>query len=174
MAPLPVPRTLLLTLGLLASACDGGKGLDSGSAGDSTGGSTGGTTTGAVTPITTGGPAGTIAVDCSFVFADVQVDRTYLPDEAFDTPVGGKLIAGGALFDDEFEGRSFTIRMFSEDGAVLSSVLYQFASGTLPVNEFAGDHGFTGLHAVKDPDADEVVQFACFARDAADPPHFWE
>lgn len=116
-----------------------------------------------------------IAVDCSFVFGDAQIDVTYeVSGDAPDVALGGKLIASGHLSDSEYEGRSFSMTIFAEDGTVQSSALYQLDRTRLPVNEFQGDHGFTGLNSVKDPDAQEGVQFACFARDPAMPVHAWE
>jgi hypothetical protein len=114
-----------------------------------------------------------IAVDCSFVFENVQTDVTYAFGQHFDTAVGGKLIAAGSLDGSPFEGATFSIGIYAEDGTVGSTTIYQMG-GDLPVNEFVGDHGFTGLNWVRDPDAQEVVQYACFARDPADPPHAWE
>lgn len=122
-----------------------------------------------------GAAAVPIAIDCSFVFADVQHDVTYAPaDMRTDTAVGGKLIASGMLSDDEYEGRSFSLNIYAEDGTVGVHSLYQLDRSRLPANEFFGDHGFTGLNQVNDPDGDDEVQFACFARDPADPPHAWE
>jgi hypothetical protein len=150
-------RALVLVIGLLGFACDDGK------SGDSVGDDTGGTE---VVPI---------AVDCSFVFADNQIDVTYeVAGGMVETPVGGKLIAQGTLSDPEFDARTFSLGIYAEDGSVSSRTLYQMDRTHLPYNEFAGDHGFTGLHWVRDPDAQEVLQFACFARDPADPPHAWE
>jgi hypothetical protein len=156
--PFSHARVLALVVGLVGFACDDGKSGDSGSSCGETEGSE-------VVPI---------AIDCSFVFANNQIDVTYEPSMLVETPVGGKLIASGALSDDEFEGRSFSITIYAEDGSVLSHALYQMNRTHLPQNEFEGDHGFTGLNSVKDPDADENVQFACFARDPANPPHAWE
>lgn len=120
-------------------------------------------------------PGVPIAVDCSFGFDGEQIDVTYpVGDDRIETPVGGKLIAGGMLSDSEYEGRSFSLVVYAEDSSVLHSSLYQLARDRLPANEFYGDHGFTGLHGVKDPDAQENVQFACFARDPADPVHVWQ
>jgi hypothetical protein len=126
-----------------------------------------------------GGSAGDtevpIAVDCSFSFAGVQTDVTYtVSDERTDTAVGGKLIASGMLSDPEYESRTFSLTIFAEDSSVGATAIYQMSRTQLPANEFHGDHGFTGLNWVKDPDADESVQYACFARDPADPAHAWE
>lgn len=154
---------------VLAAACDGeGKdagapGCDEGQAEASEGGSA-------------GDPAVPIAVDCSFVFADVQTGVTYLvsDDERLETPVGGKLIASGMLSDPEYESRTFSLTIYAEDSSVLATSIYQMSRTQRPANEFYGDHGFTGLNWVKDPDAQENVQYACFARDPADPVHEWE
>jgi hypothetical protein len=149
--PFSHARALALVIGLVGFACDEGKGPMAGTE---------------VVPI---------AVDCSFVFAGNQIDVTYESSSGLvETPVGGKLIARGVLSDDEFEGRSYSLTIYAEDSSVYSHTLYQMDRTHLPYNEFAGDHGFTGLHWVEDPDAGEVVQFACFARDPAHPPHAWE
>jgi hypothetical protein len=124
-------------------------------------------------PESSAGIPASIAVDCSFVFDNVQTDLTYAFGQHFDTPVGGKLIAAGSLDGSPFDGATFSIGIYAEDGTVGSTTIYQMGAG-LPVNEFVGDHGFTGLNWVRDPDAQEVVQYACFARDPADPPHSWE
>jgi hypothetical protein len=124
-------------------------------------------------PVAEGDPV-PIAVDCSFSFDGIQTDVTYEPSETrTETLVGGKLIAAAMLFDDEFEGRSFSVIIRAEDARVGSVALYQMRRDELPQNEFYGDHGFTGLNWVKDPDADENVQYACFARYPHSPPHFW-
>lgn len=116
-----------------------------------------------------------IAIDCSFRYPGADNDVTFEANAAqLDIPVGGKLIADGALFDDPYDGRSFSLTIYAEDSSVLAHSLYQMDPTRLPVNEYFGDHGFTGLNSVKDPDAQETVQFACFARDPGDPPHAWE
>jgi hypothetical protein len=146
----------LVVIGLVGAACDDGKNTEA--VADDTGGNE-------VVPI---------AIDCSFVFADNQIDVTYESSGApVETPVGGKLIATGTLTDDQFEGRAFSLGIHAEDGSVSASTLYQMERTHLPQNEFVGDHGFTGLNWVRDPDANETLQFACFARDPAAPPHAW-
>lgn len=155
---LRLTHALALTLGLAVAGCDDGKNGGAAEQADDTGPE----------------EAVPIAIDCSFVFADNQIDVTYEASMPVDTPIGGKLIASGVLMDDAFEGRSFSLTIFADDSSVLSRTLYQMDRTRLPYNEFYGDHGFTGLHAVKDPDAQDVVQFACFARDPGDAPHFWD
>jgi hypothetical protein len=162
-----VQRLLLLSAALAAAvaACDAADPAPASTASNCDGASTS-SDDGAAVPI---------AIDCSFVFADVQHDVSYAPADArTETAVGGKLIASGMLSDDEYEGRSFSLTIYAEDGTVGTHTLYQLDRSRLPVNEFYGDHGFTGLHQVSDPDGEDAVQFTCFARDPADPPHAWE
>jgi hypothetical protein len=152
-------HALTLLLALAAAGCDDPKSRDNDELADDT------------------GPQESvpIAIDCSFVFADNQIDVSYeATGTPTETPVGGKLIASGMLTDDAFEGRSFSLTIYAEDSSVLSSALYQMDPTRLPYNEFYGNHGFTGLQSVKDPDAQENVQFACFARDPGDPPKSWD
>jgi len=114
-----------------------------------------------------------IAIDCSLAFEgqesitldtpDVEVTRTF-----------GALQMSAILFDDPYEGRSFDIGFHTDDGTVGTNALYQMDRTKLPVNEFWGDHGFTGLQWVKDPSTGVNVQWACFARDPAEPVHQWE
>jgi hypothetical protein len=118
-----------------------------------------------------------IAVDCSFSFEGVQQDATVLPIEIDEPPTElafGDLKVGLNLSDSEFEGRTFSITVYKEDSSVLSTAIYQMLSSRLPVNEFVGQHGFTGLNWVKDPAVQENLQYACFARDPNDPPISWE
>jgi hypothetical protein len=116
-----------------------------------------------------------IAVDCSYYYDGDQIDVTYEVSETpTETPVGGKLIASGMLSDPEYDGRSFSVSIYAEDGTVGTTAIYQMGRNCLPQNEFWGDHGFTGLNWVKDPDSGENVQYACFARDPAAPPHAGE
>ncbi|MBC8067102.1 MAG: hypothetical protein IAG13_02115 [Deltaproteobacteria bacterium] len=161
-------QRLLLHLAALATAvaaCDKAD-VDSASTASNCDGSSTSSGDGAAVPI---------AIDCSFVFAEVQHDVTYAPADArTDTALGGKLIASGMLSDPEYEGRSFSLSIYAEDGTVGTHTLYQLDRTRLPVNEFFGDHGFTGLGSVNAPDGDDGVQFACFARDPSDPPHAWE
>lgn len=156
---LRLTHAFALLLGLAIAGCDEGKNTDAAEQADDTGPD----------------EAVPIAIDCSFVFADNQIDVTYeSPAMSVDTPVGGKLIASGVLWDDAFEGRSFSLTIFAEDGSVSTSALYQMDRTQLPANEFFGNHGFTGLQSVRDPDAQQTVQFACFARDPSDPPKYWQ
>lgn len=114
-----------------------------------------------------------LAIDCSFAFLDtIETIRLEANDE-LDYPVGGDLKVSAAFFDDDFEGRSFHVTVYTDAGTVGSTALYQLGAGARPVNEFFGDHGFTGLNSVKDPASSESLQYACFARDPADPIQGW-
>jgi hypothetical protein len=151
---------------VLGSGCDEDKG-DGSDAGNGTG-------VDCDAPLGEGDPV-PIAVDCSYYYDGEQIDVTYEVSETnTETPVGDKLIARAALSDSEYDGRSFSVRIFAEDGTVGTVAIYQMGRTCRPKNEFWGDHGFTGLSSVKDPDSGKNVQYACFARDPADPPHRWQ
>lgn len=120
-----------------------------------------------------------LVVDCSFYYAGEQQAVRFEPlTDAAGEPTAVELSEtlhiSGALFDSEFEGRSFQITVFDPAGGTLSSTLYQTGPGR-PRNEFWGDHGFTGLNKVTDPgNPDDGLQYACHASDPADPIHEWE
>lgn len=159
----------LLVLGLALAACDQGEtpigGFDDEGCSDPT----------AADGADSGDAPLELAVDCSFAFAGaIETTRIEANAEYEARVVGGDLSMAATLSDDEFEGRSFSISIFSTDGTVSTSVLYQVAPGTRPINEFWGQHGFTGLHSVREPASGETVQWACFARDPADPVQGWE
>jgi len=65
------------------------------------------------------------------------------------------------LVDSDFEGQSVSISVQPTglDGGV--TALYQLDGA--PRNEFAGGHGFTGLHYVRHPERDDTFQFFCLA-----------
>lgn len=116
-----------------------------------------------------------IAVDCSFSFPGLDQTVRFEANVDYEPRViGGDLNVVATLTDEEFEGRSFSISVFDIEGTMGATVLYQFPDGTRPVYEFAGDHGFTGLHWVQDPATEDNVQWACFARDPDDPVQGWE
>lgn len=129
-----------------------------------------------------GGDGGTdaipLVVDCSFhwdgVTQGVRIEPAGLEDEGTDPLEFGPLLVSPYLFDDEFEGRSFQITIYKEDGTLTASTLYQMDRTKRPANEFWGDHGFTGLNSVRDSTMNDSLQYACFASDPADPIHVWE
>jgi hypothetical protein len=123
------------------------------------------------------GEAVPIAVDCSMSWSGVteafRFEAATLGDETPPIEIG-PLLVNARLFDDQFEGRSFNITIYKDDGSVGSTAIYQMDRTRLPVNEFWGDHGFTGLNWVRDPDSGGNLQYACFASDPADPIHSWD
>lgn len=162
----------LMTIALVLAACDEGT-TDLGQFDDS----------GCEAPATEdsagGGEPVPLAVDCSIHWDGVtQSFRFEATDDVSgdaDPPLAfGPMLVGARLFDDEYDGRSFSISVYKEDGSVGAHTLYQMDRTVRPVNEFWGDHGFTGLNSVSDPDTNEGIQYACFASDPADPIHAWE
>jgi hypothetical protein len=115
-----------------------------------------------------------IAVDCSYVYDGKQIDVSYEENETKETAVGGSLVVDASLFDDEIDGRSFSITVFAEDSAEHTGALYQMMRDELPTNEFVGDHGFTGLNTVWDSANQESLQYACFARRPSERQHKWK
>lgn len=61
------------------------------------------------------------------------------------------------------EGRNVLITVTDPDGAEISSALYQIGQPGLQDIEFAGGHGFTGLHYVHHDQA--MLQYFCGAGD---------
>ena len=157
----------------LAAACDKGEtpigGFDDEGC-DATAGEEGSV------PLDVGVPANEpIAVDCSYSFDDVTETVRFEANAEYEArSVGGDLVLSASLFDDDIEGRSFSISIYDEAGTVGSTAIYQIAAGTRPRNEFVGQHGFTGLNWVRDPATGENLQYACFARDPDDPVEGWE
>jgi hypothetical protein len=165
-------KPLFLSLCLvLGSACDRGDTAIGGF--DSDGCDSAGTDDG-------GAMAVALAVDCSFYYLGVQQSARFPASDELGggTPttveIGDTIKAIGILSDSEYEGRSFSIRITSADEAMIASILYQMDRTRHPANEFLGDHGFTGLHYVRDPANGETLQYGCFASDPADPIHEWE
>jgi hypothetical protein len=118
-----------------------------------------------------------LAVDCSFFYlGETQLVRATDPHVEDPNPVleFGSLRVGMAYFDDPYDGRSFSIAVYTEDGVVGSNTLYQVDRTVPLLNQFVGDHGFTGLHYVSDPGSDETLQYVCFAHDPDDAPSGWE
>lgn len=118
-----------------------------------------------------------LAVDCSFFYlGEVEVTRVTESKLEGSNPVlefGGLRVAM-SYFDDPWEARSFSISVYTQDGVVGSTALHQMDRHQPLLNQFVGDHGFTGLHYIHDPSADETLQYACFAHDPNDAPSGWE
>jgi hypothetical protein len=83
------------------------------------------------------------------------------PEEAASETLGQLTLS--ARYDaDEFEGNSFSLTVSSAEAQVLS-VLFQFGS-SMPQNQFAGGHGFTGLLYFTHPTAGGDYQAFCEVR----------
>jgi hypothetical protein len=120
-----------------------------------------------------------MVVDCSFYYQDVQQSvRFESTDDVGGTleqvQISDTLVVETTYSDSEFEGRSVSIRVLTAADELITATLYQIDPARRPVNEFWGDHGFTGLNYVRDPANGETLQYACFASDPADPIHEWE
>jgi hypothetical protein len=120
-----------------------------------------------------GDTSGPLVVDCSFAWEGTTTTLRF-EDEAADDLSYGDLIVSVSLFDDEYEGRSFSVTAYTEDGVVGNTVLYQMVGDEHPRNEFAGQHGFTGLNWVRDPASMNNLQYACFARSPGEAVRGWE
>jgi len=57
--------------------------------------------------------------------------------------------------------RNLRVWVTDAGGAVLQSTLYQLPLDSGPQNQFAGGHGFTGLHYSYAPDSSAELQFWC-------------
>ena len=67
-------------------------------------------------------------------------------------------------FDDEYEGRELTVTVLDElaqPARTIERQLFQLSRDSAPVNEFEGDHGFTGLSYVYHPTASGELQYLC-------------
>jgi hypothetical protein len=74
----------------------------------------------------------------------------------------GQMTLSGYYSSDTFEGSSFNLRATAGETQVLGA-LYQF-SRTLPMNQFAGGHGFTGLLYLTHPSDGGNYQAFCESR----------
>jgi hypothetical protein len=143
------------------SHADGADGVDGGDAAD-------------------GGEVVEMVIDCSLSYQGVPQDVRLVannPEGAGEdvfVNISDTLGFFGEYRDDEFEGRSLRVSVRTGEDVQIFTSLYQLDRTQRPVNEFLGDHGFTGLNAVKDPANSENLQFACFAMDPADPIHSWD
>jgi hypothetical protein len=68
-------------------------------------------------------------------------------------------------WDDQFEGRSLLISVTSPDtGDEVVRQLYQMDRRKSLINQFIGEHGFTGLIYVYHPSSTAELQYLCEAR----------
>jgi hypothetical protein len=64
--------------------------------------------------------------------------------------------------DDQFEGRALFIKVTGVDESLeFSRQMYQFDRENPPENQFIGNHGFTGLIYVFNPQTSSEMQYYC-------------
>ncbi len=111
------------------------------------------------------------AIECTFYDGQDHVERidTLVCVEGGGDDCGaepwsreyGPWTATVTLVDSDFEGQSISISVLPTGLQGGVTVLYQLDGA--PLNEFAGGHGFTGLHYVQHPEQDDTLQFFCVA-----------
>ncbi len=69
-------------------------------------------------------------------------------------------LSGGYLGEGP-DGRAVSLSISNAEGTMLASVLYQLEDGSSLASRFSGGHGFTGLHYVRDGEAE--LQLYCTA-----------
>ncbi|HEU5066627.1 MAG TPA: hypothetical protein VFT61_00355 [Sphingomicrobium sp.] len=84
------------------------------------------------------------------------------------TEPGERSVSGGGfrfrlVYDnDRYEGASLNVYVYSQTtGKLIEQTLFQFDRQQDPVDQFAGGHGFTGLHYVYAPDSTAQLQYIC-------------
>lgn len=117
--------------------------------------------------------ATTGTIECTFYYrrtnnaseamdpADLEFSEATLalsPNEE-DTVTLGSMELSGNYSSSEFESASFHLRVTAGE-TTLFSTLYQLSDG-LPLNQFAGDHGFTGLMYLTHPTEGGDYQLIC-------------
>jgi hypothetical protein len=112
-----------------------------------------------------------VSIDCR-VFYRSSVTK-HLSETAITLTTNGdhKIIAfddmefNAQYWDDQFEGRSLLISVTSSDtGNEVVRQLYQMDRGKRLINQFIGEHGFTGLIYVYHPGSTAELQCFCEAR----------
>jgi hypothetical protein len=64
--------------------------------------------------------------------------------------------------DDRYEGRSLVTYVYrASTSKLIEETLFQFDREGEPLNQFTGEHGFTGLHYVYAPDSGAELQYMC-------------
>ncbi len=84
-------------------------------------------------------------------------------DQTQSLEAGDFRLATTFTWDEAFsgEGRSLSVSVSELSGPPIVSHLYQIWSG--PIDQFAGDHGFTGLVYVTSPTTGAELQYLCKA-----------
>jgi hypothetical protein len=66
----------------------------------------------------------------------------------------------------DYEGRFLKVSVTpAESSDELAAALYQLSKTERPVNQFIGDHGFTGLQFIYHPVTRAELQYRCLARE---------
>ena len=113
----------------------------------------------------------TVSIDCR-VFYRPSVTESFSESAVTLTTSGDREIIEfddmefhANYWDDQFEGRSFSIYVSSPDtGDEFVRHLYQMDRGKSLMNQFIGGHGFTGLIYVYHPSSTAELQGFCEAR----------
>jgi hypothetical protein len=119
------------------------------------------------------GPAVDVELTCEVFFRSAvtaQLDQGEVVTLVADGDVArverDPLTFEAAYTDDEFDGRSVSIRITEGDRAVMSHLL-QMARDRAPENQFVGGHGFSGLLYAYSAEGAEM-QYWCQARPLRD------
>lgn len=116
--------------------------------------------------------AAALAIDChvayrSSVTLDIERsgDLPLTKDEGERTVTFNDLEFFAQYWDEEFESRALRIAVRTvETGNELVAQLYQMDRTKPLINQFPGDHGFTGLGYVYHPESGAELQYWCTAR----------
>lgn len=91
-----------------------------------------------------------------------RTDEVSLTDAAPVRVTYADLVFEAQHLDDPQYGSAVNLRVTSRGSAKrILEVLYQLEQGGRLVNQFAGGHGFTGLHYVYEPATGSELQFWC-------------
>ena len=102
---------------------------------------------------------------CSFFFRESSEQPSFeeqvlaIPPNQDVVATLGKLDLKARFSSDQFEGNAFSLSVAAGETSVWSA-LYQFGD-TLPENQFAGGHGFTGLIYLTHPSEGGDYQLFC-------------
>lgn len=73
----------------------------------------------------------------------------------------GTFRLSGSYIGEAPDGRAVSLAISNAEGKMLASMLYQLEDGSSLASRFGGGHGFTGLHYVRDGEAE--LQLYCTA-----------
>jgi hypothetical protein len=75
--------------------------------------------------------------------------------------MAGSFRLSGSYTGDAPDGRAVSLAITGGAGQALANMLYQLEDGASLQSRFAGGHGFTGLHYIRDGEAE--LQLFCVA-----------